>query len=85
MSRLPGPFLAWFVVLLLAVPLVPFALIGELPGVEWVADPDLAVVSALGVLLLAGDVFLPVPSSVVAVFLGARLGWLGGRPASPSG
>lgn len=79
--RLPGPFLLWFVVAVLAVPLVPFAVIGELPGVAWAADPDPAVVFALGVLLLAGDVFLPVPSSVLAVFLGARLGLVAGAAA----
>lgn len=65
----------------MAIPLVPFALFGELPGETWVEHPGDAYVFGTGVLLLAGDIFLPVPSSVVAVFLGARLGMGGGALA----
>lgn len=67
-------FIVGFVLLVLMVPLVPFSLFGELPGETWVEHPDNAYVFGLGVLVLAGDIFLPVPSSLIAVFLGTRLG-----------
>jgi uncharacterized membrane protein YdjX (TVP38/TMEM64 family) len=62
------------------VPLVPFALIGELPGERWL---DLAGDGALGfgaagAGLLALDVLLPIPSSVIGALLGGRLGFAAG-------
>jgi membrane protein DedA with SNARE-associated domain len=74
-------FVLSFVLIVMAVPLVPFALFGGLPGETWVEHPDAAYVFCMGVLLLAGDIFLPVPSSVVAVFVGAKLGLVGGALA----
>lgn len=68
-------FAATFVLLILMVPLVPFAIFGELPGETWVEHPSAWYVFGLGILVLAGDIFLPVPSSLIAVFLGARLGF----------
>lgn len=66
-------------VLLLAalVPLVPFAIIGELPGDRFLlARGQSALVFGLaGAGLLALDVLLPIPSSIVAALLGARLGF----------
>lgn len=82
--RLTGPLVGWFILAMLAVPLVPFAVLSELPGVAWAADSDPAVEFALGVALLAADVFLPVPPSVLAVSLGARLGCGAGAAPSPS-
>lgn len=66
----------------LLVPLIPFALIGELPGERWLSaatDQDLRFAFA-GFGVLAADIFIPVPSSVVLTAVGARLdvwpGWL---------
>jgi 3-dehydroquinate synthase len=78
-SQSPWP-LVWRVskVLLLAalVPLVPFAIVGELPGDRFLlARGQSAIVfGAVGAAMLALDVLLPIPSSVVATLLGARLG-----------
>ncbi len=65
-------------ILLLALILVPFVLWEE--GFDAFAarllDQDNAPVIALVVIaLLAADIFLPVPSSLVAVSAGALLGW----------
>ena len=59
---------------------LPFLLIGELPGERWLsaADARAPLFAALGALLLAADVLLPVPSSAVGLMLGARLGLLFG-------
>jgi membrane protein DedA with SNARE-associated domain len=62
------------------VPLVPFVLIGELPGERWLAGTgdDALRFGAAGAGLLALDVLLPIPSSVVGALLGGRLGlWPG--------
>lgn len=55
---------------------LPFLIVGELPGERWLSASDsrAPVFAALGVLLLAADVLLPVPSSAVGVMLGGRLG-----------
>lgn len=62
------------------VPLVPFAVIGELPGERWLvaAGGDALRFGATGALLLAGDVLLPIPSSVIGALLGGRLGFWAG-------
>ena len=56
---------------------LPFLLVGELPGERWLsANDDHAMRFALaGAGLLAADVLLPVPSSIVGTMLGARLGF----------
>jgi membrane protein YqaA with SNARE-associated domain len=61
----------------LAVPVVPFVAIGELPGDRWLsaADDDAVEFGLIGSSLLAADVLLPIPSSVLGTLLGARLGW----------
>jgi uncharacterized membrane protein YdjX (TVP38/TMEM64 family) len=66
--------------LALCVPLVPFFLVGELPGEHWLSARDgHALHFALaGLALLAADALLPVPSSIVGTMLGARLGWSAG-------
>jgi len=61
----------------LAVPLVPFAIIGELPGDVWLSASDASAGSfaLTGAALLSADVLLPIPSSIVGTMLGARLGF----------
>lgn len=70
----------------LAVPIVPFVVVGELPGERWLSgDLTELELGALGAGLLAADAFLPIPSTVVGTLLGYRLGlgagfawsWLG--------
>lgn len=68
------------VVVSLLIPIVPFLVIGELPGEHWLtsAGSDSTLFGALGAALLLSDVLLPVPSSVVGALLGARLGFEAG-------
>lgn len=58
------------------MPILPFALLGELPGERWLSarDTNAPAFATLGTLLLALDVVLPIPSSVIGVMLGGRLG-----------
>ncbi len=75
------------IVLALAIPIVPFAVVGELPGEQWLSATDRHawLFGLTGFGLLAADVLLPIPSSIVGTLLGARLGlgpgllaaWLG--------
>ncbi len=77
------------VALVLAVPTVPFLLFGadlERSTEDWLAEAESPERLALGVTgILATDVFLPIPSSFVNTFAGAKLGvfvgtfaaWLG--------
>lgn len=66
---------------------LPFLLVGELPGERWLsANDDRAMHFALvGAGLLAADVVLPIPSSVVGTMLGARLGFAAGLAATFAG
>jgi len=59
------------------VPIVPFALVGELPGERWLAlsEGDALRFGATGAVLLSLDVLLPIPSSIVGTLLGGRLGF----------
>jgi len=69
----------WTLIILaaLAVPLVPFAIIGELPGDVWLSarDQNAWAFALTGTALLMVDVLLPIPSSIVGTMLGARLGF----------
>ncbi len=77
---------AVMVAVAMCVPIVPFVLIGELPGADWLAatGTDTRLFTALAAGLLIADVLLPVPSSIVLGVLGAHLalpqswllGWL---------
>jgi uncharacterized membrane protein YdjX (TVP38/TMEM64 family) len=73
----------------LAVVLLPYFVLG--PSFEDGAAAFLdnqssrVAVAGLGVLLLAADMVLPVPSSVVATALGVALGWLPGMLAAAAG
>jgi uncharacterized membrane protein YdjX (TVP38/TMEM64 family) len=62
------------------VPIVPFIVIGELPGERWLEASGTSSFSfgALGAGLLALDVLLPIPSSIVGAMLGGRLGFVAG-------
>jgi membrane protein YqaA with SNARE-associated domain len=64
----------------LLVPIVPFVLVGELPGERWLSalDANAGRFAAAATGLLVVDIALPVPSSVVVSLSGARLGFLGG-------
>jgi len=74
------------IALALAVPVVPFLLFG--PSLEeqiegWLdASLSPATVAAIVVGLLAVDILLPVPSSVVSTFAGSTLGFAAGTAAS---
>lgn len=81
----------WFALagVALALILVPFALF-EAPITEWtrewLARPQAFWVLGLGIAaLLASDVLLPVPSSLVSIGAGAMLGFAGGMVASTAG
>jgi len=71
----------------LCVPLAPFFIIGELPGERWLSATDDAAGSfaLAGAGLLAADVLIPVPSSIVGTMLGARLGFGAGFFAAFTG
>jgi len=64
----------------LLIPIIPFVIIGELPGERWLSanDSNAVLFGLTGAGLLVSDVLLPVPSSIVGVLLGARLGFISG-------
>ncbi len=78
---------AIIIVLALAVPLVPFLVIGELPGDRWLSSTDehAWLFGLAGAGLLAADIVLPIPSSIVGTMLGARLGFWPGLLAIVAG
>jgi uncharacterized membrane protein YdjX (TVP38/TMEM64 family) len=61
----------------LLVPILPFVIVGELPGERWLswADEDALLFGLTGSGLLMLDILLPVPSSIIGTVLGARLGF----------
>lgn len=67
-------------IIALLVPIVPFIVIGELPGDRWLssADDSAVLFGITGAALLAADLLIPVPSSLMGSLLGARLGMLEG-------
>ena len=71
---------ALVITIALLIPIVPFAVIGELPGERWLSqtDDNALLFGLTGGGLLAADVLLPVPSSIVGTLLGARLGFAAG-------
>ncbi|MCK9607047.1 MAG: VTT domain-containing protein [Methylomonas sp.] len=64
----------------LLIPIIPFAVIGELPGQSWLsaADDNAFLFGVTGTVLLLSDILLPIPSTIVGTMLGARLGFLSG-------
>jgi uncharacterized membrane protein YdjX (TVP38/TMEM64 family) len=75
--------------ILLLIPIIPFLFFGdaiEAHVEQWTQSVDSPGVIAVGVAgVLATDVLLPVPSSFVSTFAGAKLGTLLGTLASWSG
>ena len=70
-----------FVILLaILIPIIPFVIIGELPGERWLSstDDNALLFGITGMGLLTADVLLPIPSSIVGTMLGARLGFIPG-------
>lgn len=67
---------AMLVVISFLVPVVPFVVIGELPGGDWLAaqDDNLLLYAFIGIAILATDTLLPIPSSVVGTLISATLG-----------
>lgn len=84
MRTLLRPLLLMSIVLL--VPIVPFVVFGEQLETwfhSWSEQQESQrIVAAAVVGLLATDIVLPVPSSVISTFGGAQLGTLGGTLAS---
>jgi uncharacterized membrane protein YdjX (TVP38/TMEM64 family) len=74
----------WILACALLIPLVPFLILGELPGERWLSahDGNAQYFAAVGAALLALDVLLPIPSSIVGWLLGARLGFTAGFAAA---
>ena len=57
-----------FVILLsILIPIIPFVIIGELPGERWLSatDDNALLFGITGMGLLTSDVLLPIPSSIV--------------------
>lgn len=70
-------------VVLLAVPIIPFLVLGksfEQQVNDWLADESETAIHLQGVAvagLLASDIFLPIPSSMIITMAGGRIGfWL---------
>jgi len=80
MRQMTKPLL--LIAIVLALPIVPAVVYGELFGqglAAWRAEPPSPLLFSLGVAaILASDLFLPVPSSPLMTLAGAQLGWLAG-------
>ena len=77
---------AFIVAAVLAVPLLPFLVFGARMQ-QWIeqwthSPPAQPVTAAVIVGLLATDIFLPIPSSVISTLGGWQLGWMLGTAAS---
>ncbi len=72
--------LFWTIGVCLLIPIIPFILIGELPGEKWLSNTDenAFLFGLTGAALLAIDVLLPIPSTIVGTMLGARLDFVVG-------
>lgn len=79
--------LSLLILITLLIPILPFAVVGELPGEQWLSarDDNALLFGLTGMTLLAADVLLPIPSSIVGSLLGARLGFLPGFLCAWSG
>jgi len=68
------------ILIALVIPVIPFLAIGELPGERWLSNTDdnASMFALTGAGLLAIDVLLPIPSSIIGTMLAARLGFFPG-------
>ncbi len=68
------------IAIVLTIPIVPFVVIGELPGERWLSATDGSALAFAftGGGLLTLDVLLPIPSSIVIALMGGRLGFYAG-------
>lgn len=77
---------AFLICMVLLVPILPFLFFGEQLGTlvtDWLEQPSSRpATAALLVGLLATDIFLPIPSSMISTLGGWQLGWLAGTLAS---
>jgi len=77
---------AFLISIVLLVPILPFLFFGEQLGTlveEWLEQPSSRpVTAALIVGLLATDIFLPIPSSMISTLGGWQLGWIVGTLVS---
>jgi len=75
------------VVATIAIPIIPFVIVGELPGQQWLQASGTSALGFgfTGAALLTLDVLLPIPSSIVGTLLGARLGFFYGFLSTFSG
>ncbi len=84
MRRIARPFI--LITLVLLVPVVPFVIAGdrvEAWALGWLDPPPAPwMVATATAAILASDIFLPVPSSLVSTLAGAQLGILAGTIAS---
>jgi uncharacterized membrane protein YdjX (TVP38/TMEM64 family) len=84
-----GPAAALFLLAILALILIPYFLLGssleEFAAELFREQTSRFILAGFGVFLLAADVLLPVPSSLVASGLGAALGWAWGTVAGAVG
>ncbi len=85
-----GAGLVWrFIAIVLVLTIIPFLLFGrqmESLVRQWVEQPmSPAAVWAIVAGLLWADILLPIPSSVVTTFAGAKLGWFQAFLASDLG
>ena len=78
---------ALIAIVALCIPSLPFVVVGELPGERWLSAHDVHALrfALVGAALLAADVLLPIPSSVLGTMLGARLGFGAGFVAAFAG
>ena len=76
MERIMRKFWITAILFLLAIPIIPFALFGDLIDVRALEHPSLYYVFFIGILLLGSDILAPLPSSLIAVFMGVKLGFV---------
>ena len=68
--------------IVMAIPILPFLLLGDVVE-QWVEGFEHSTwLAGIVILLLSGDIFLPIPSSVVSTFTGGQMYWLTGTVVS---
>jgi len=68
--------------LVMAIPIIPLLFFGEFIE-DWVSQFENSIwLAGVVILLLSGDIFLPIPSSVVSTFTGGQMHWFAGMLVS---